>query len=505
MAKPRLILKLIYSFILLAFAMSFFTSSLALSAIYEDSSKLDRMHFSKKVTVKKVGDGSSLAVSQAYSYQVLEYGHSNHKLRLFDESGKEIEGVYEISSEVFQDLLRTQIQMAIEKAPEGVSSQKPGCCEVDGKKEEPAPKKKPVKLEVTTTKQEKKVEPAAPAPQPIPEPKSTTFEAPIPESEPVSLLEDDSKDEAPTQVASDEEEISEQTIDSEEPMSEPSEEEVLAAAPSAGLCGLYKKFSKAGVPRDALKQALSFYAANQSKFSNKKYVSIADYSQSSTKKRFYLLDMTTGAVTVEKVSHGGGDDGKKNGIDQGDPNHDGMLDRCRQPKIFDSDKNMTRVGFFQATDYYYSSKHGGGKKKVRKNGKWVWVQTKAKWPQLTKNANGLKLKGLSPTNKNAFNDGVVMHEAYYNRGGSAIMGRSYGCPAFVPGKGAPIMAKIRGGSMYYSYAPVCANDMKKVLKQVPGWQTFCADRSPSLEKPKASPAKPKAAPRKPTKKPVKKK
>ena len=51
----------------------------------------------------------------------------------------------------------------------------------------------------------------------------------------------------------------------------------------------------------------------------------------------------------------------------------------------------------------------------------------------------MRLIGLSPgVNSSAFSDGYVMHEAKYNAGGNAIMGRSNGCPAFVPGHGAPL-------------------------------------------------------------------
>jgi hypothetical protein len=55
------------------------------------------------------------------------------------------------------------------------------------------------------------------------------------------------------------------------------------------------------------------------------------------------------------------------------------------------------------------------------------------------------------------------------------MGRSYGCPAFAPKKGAPLMAKMQGGSLFYAYAPVCSKEMKKVLDdpKVKSWKNSC--------------------------------
>ena len=219
------------------------------------------------------------------------------------------------------------------------------------------------------------------------------------------------------------------------------------------ICTYFNDFIKQGVPELALKQALNYYAKNKSMFSNDKYISIADYSQNSANKRFFMLDLTTGNVTKEKVSHGSG---AVDGIDYGDQNHDGNLDRCTQSD--GSKKNMTRPGFYKVDDYYTSVGH---------------LQS---WPSLDyEQNNGMRLFGLSKTNGDALGKGVVMHEAYYNQDGNAVMGRSYGCPAFVPGRGAPLMKKIKGGSLFYAYAPVCSNEMNIVLKdpKVSDWQNTC--------------------------------
>ena len=220
------------------------------------------------------------------------------------------------------------------------------------------------------------------------------------------------------------------------------------------VCIYYQGFLKAGVPKEPLQQALKFYTQKQ--FSNDRYVSIADYTQSSTKKRFYLLDLETGVVQQEKVSHGSG---AQNGKKYGDINHDGMLDACQR---HGNRTNMTRVGFFSTAELYFSFNHDSKKGRTG-------------WPDIQESGtryNGLRLKGLSSSNKESYTRGVVMHEANYNK--RTKMGRSYGCPAFVPTKGKTIMHKIKEGSLFYAYAPQCASLMKAPLQQVKGWEFQCS-------------------------------
>lgn len=194
----------------------------------------------------------------------------------------------------------------------------------------------------------------------------------------------------------------------------------------------FDEFLRQGVPEAPLRKALAYFKKNKSKFPNKNYISIADYSQNSRNKRFYMLDMRTGRVHKEQVSHGSGNAG---GRKLGDPNHDGMLDRCTHSN--GSRTNMTRPGFFKTANPYMSGQN---------------------FPVVGRNNgnryNGLRLVGLENRNKDALSRGVVMHEAYYNREG-AVMGRSYGCPAFVPGKAKEIFPRIKGGSMFYAHVPQC--------------------------------------------------
>lgn len=248
------------------------------------------------------------------------------------------------------------------------------------------------------------------------------------------------------------------------------EKGISQVALGTGVCRYYDKWVAEGVPKEPLKQMLKYFDKNKSNFRNQRYLSFADYSQRSSEKRFYLFDMQTGKVTKEPVSHGSG---YKARVNYGDKNHDGRMDRCSHNN--GSRTNMTRVGFFKTANFYFSAKHDRKKKARLKS-----------WPDLAQDktnsrVNGLRMIGLSETNKEALNSGVVMHEAYYNEdamNGMGIMGRSYGCPAFLPGRGASIMNKISEGSLYYSYnSEQCEDEMRRgPLSQVSGWQSMCESR-----------------------------
>lgn len=219
------------------------------------------------------------------------------------------------------------------------------------------------------------------------------------------------------------------------------------------VCQHFNKFKSAGVPEVPLRQALFFYEKNKDKFAKQKYVSIADYSQSSTQKRFFILDLETGEVRKEKVSHGSG---KRSGTSYGDSNHDGMIDKCHHGNNLKDRENMTRAGFFVTRDFYRSSSHTNS------------------WPRLDSNGNnGLRMVGLSAgVNDEAMGSGVVMHGAAYNDGGGA-MGRSFGCPAFTSAAAPGVLGTLKGGTLYYSYTPLCKELHSMVEKQIPGWQGMC--------------------------------
>lgn len=238
---------------------------------------------------------------------------------------------------------------------------------------------------------------------------------------------------------------------------------------SSELCELFTYFSNKGVPNKPLMDALVFYQENSNKLKNKRYISIADYSLSSTKKRFFLLDIENRELKQFKVSHGSGSgpDGK-----MGDKNHDGYLDRCMYKN---SRQNMTRPGFFVTGELYksYGSKNSHIEVK-NKDGEvskgWPYIDSKASF-------NALRLDGLSiGVNDKARPNGVVMHGAWYNNykvTKTRIMGRSYGCPAFSTKGAIAVIPKIKNGSLYYSYVPKCKQDMKKVKSAIRGNLNSC--------------------------------
>jgi hypothetical protein len=220
-------------------------------------------------------------------------------------------------------------------------------------------------------------------------------------------------------------------------------EEIGSSAQRGDSYKFHKDFLEAGVPKIPLEKTLDYYEKNKSKFPNKNFISIADYSQNSKEKRFYILDMRTGKVTKEKVSHGSGHTPPGQSR-PGDPTNDGMLDRCDHKNIKEGApgkyRNMTRPGFFKTGELYKSGQ---------------------KWPTVIKKANGvsyngMRMDGLEERNKGARDDGVVMHEGYYNSDDpDSVMGRSYGCPAFAPGQAKEVFTIIKEGSLFYAHAPQC--------------------------------------------------
>lgn len=65
----------------------------------------------------------------------------------------------------------------------------------------------------------------------------------------------------------------------------------------------YAAYKPQGVPERPLQQALDFFAANQSIIRNDRYITIIDFTQSSTKKRMYLIDRESRRVERYYVAH----------------------------------------------------------------------------------------------------------------------------------------------------------------------------------------------------------
>jgi hypothetical protein len=182
---------------------------------------------------------------------------------------------------------------------------------------------------------------------------------------------------------------------------------------------LYKKMNleAAGLSKEVLEAALKGYEKLVSKglVRNEQYLSIVDFSQSSRKKRFYLLDLKNMELALNTfVSHG-----KNSGLDKA----------ASFSNIPSSEKSS--LGFYVTRDTY-SGKHG----------------------------MSLRLAGQEKGfNDQAESRGIVVHAAdYVNEGrvASDYMGRSQGCPALSNDMAPRVINKIKGGSTIFIYHPTAS-------------------------------------------------
>jgi hypothetical protein len=164
------------------------------------------------------------------------------------------------------------------------------------------------------------------------------------------------------------------------------------------------------INRKAFEQAFQFLKNNPSEFENKNYLTIIDYDLPSTKKRFYIFDLRRLKITSLYVAHG-----KRSGLKEAE---------SFSNKI---DSKKTTLGFLKTGTPYNSHEVGPA----------------------------LLLHGLEDKNKYAFERRIVIHGAKYvgpkflKRHG--YLGRSLGCPAVETRWAKSVIAKLKGGSLIYSY------------------------------------------------------
>ena len=179
---------------------------------------------------------------------------------------------------------------------------------------------------------------------------------------------------------------------------------------------LYNKLEldEKGLSKEALDYALKGYEklVEQGTAQNQQYLTIVDLSQSSRKKRFYLLDMVNQELVMNTfVAHG-----KNSGIDEAER-------FSNRPN-----SEASSLGFY-VTKTTYTGKHG----------------------------LSLKLSGLEEGfNSNAEARGIVVHGAPYvnqSRVNSNYMGRSQGCPALPENEYAEVIKLIKDGSVLFVYHP----------------------------------------------------
>nr|WP_214460496.1 murein L,D-transpeptidase catalytic domain family protein [Flavihumibacter fluvii] len=146
---------------------------------------------------------------------------------------------------------------------------------------------------------------------------------------------------------------------------------------------------------------------------NETLLTIADFSQPSTQKRLYIIDMTKRKLLYNTyVAHG-----RNSGKEQ-------AVNFSNSPS-----SNKSSPGFYRTENTYYGN-----------------------------NGYSLRLEGLEKgINDNAETRAIVMHGADYvnesiirNKG---YLGRSQGCPAIPTKLTRPIINTIKNGSCLFIYAP----------------------------------------------------
>jgi hypothetical protein len=170
----------------------------------------------------------------------------------------------------------------------------------------------------------------------------------------------------------------------------------------------------AGLSQDAMYYAVKGYEKlkENGQVENNRYLTIVDLSQSSRKKRFYILDMENNQLVWNTyVAHG-----KNSGVDEA----------TRFSNAFNSEESS--LGFY-ITRSTYTGKHG----------------------------LSLRISGQEPGfNDNAEARGVVVHGAPYvnaDRVSTPYMGRSQGCPALPINEYSRVINIIKGGSVLFVYHP----------------------------------------------------
>lgn len=161
------------------------------------------------------------------------------------------------------------------------------------------------------------------------------------------------------------------------------------------------------VPTKKLEDVIIYFHQNKSKFQNQNVISVIDFSQKSTQKRWYFINLSNGSVWNVHVAHGKGSDST----------HDGFA------KTFSnvSGSNASSLGFYKTAETYQGS-----------------------------NGYSLRLDGLSSTNSNARSRAIVVHGAAYVQDSAVIQGRSWGCPAVSMANRDKVINLIKGGSLIYA-------------------------------------------------------
>lgn len=186
------------------------------------------------------------------------------------------------------------------------------------------------------------------------------------------------------------------------------ENEVTTSSEASVLAKYNHLDPKREVPTSALKKAILYFDKNKSKVKNKTYLSVIDFSKSSSRKRFFIINMKTGKVWAIHVAHGKGSDS----------NHDGYAEKFSNVP----NSKASSLGYYLTGSTYYGS-----------------------------NGYSLKLDGLSSTNSKARGRAIVIHGAKYVKQANIKQGRSWGCPAVAYELRSTVINMIKGGSLIYAF------------------------------------------------------
>jgi hypothetical protein len=165
---------------------------------------------------------------------------------------------------------------------------------------------------------------------------------------------------------------------------------------------------------EAFRQGLhGFYELqSQGKLKNQKFLTVVDFTQHSSRKRIYVIDIERFEIVYKSLcSHG-----RNTGGEQAEyfSNKVGSL--------------QSSLGFFIANETY--------------SGKFDLA---------------MRLDGLEYCNFNARDRGIVVHGASYAtsefmKKNDNVLGRSFGCPALPENEAEEIITTIQGGSCFFIYA-----------------------------------------------------
>lgn len=160
------------------------------------------------------------------------------------------------------------------------------------------------------------------------------------------------------------------------------------------------------VPADLLQQAVLYFDANKAKFPNQNFITVVDFGPRSDNYRFFLINMSTGAVEKYHTTHGIHSDPKKNGY----------------ARVFGNGigSGKSSLGYARTAEVY----EGKFKRAVR-------------------------LDGLSKTNSNLRARAVVLHGWDGVHEKNEIQGLSWGCITLDWALKDAVIDKVKDGSLIY--------------------------------------------------------